>query len=114
MKIPRNKLLAISIVGFFMLSIIAPATLIPNADAHSPARNIPTYAYANASPNPAGIGQTVTIGFWLDIPPLTANAQYGDRWTGFMVTITGPSGTTTHRALHIRRYRRNIYALYTH
>ena len=94
LKTPKNKALALLIAGFFMLSIIAVIP-IPNANAHTPAWNIPTYAYVNASPNPAGIGQTVTLGFWLDIPPLTANAQYGDRWKGFTVTVTGPSGTTT-------------------
>jgi outer membrane protein assembly factor BamB len=112
MKTPTNKVLALLIAGFFMLSIIAVIP-IPKADAHTPAWNIPTYAYANASPNPAGLGQTVTIGFWLDIPPLTANAQYGDRWTGFKVTITGPSGATTSLGPFTSDATGGTYTLYT-
>ena len=40
--------------------------LIPNANAHTPAWNIPTYAYIVAAPNPIGVGQTVHIYMWLD------------------------------------------------
>ena len=67
--------------------------LSPNVNAHTPAWNIPTYAYINVAPSPAGIGQQVTVGFWLDIVPPTANGVWGDRWQGMKVTVTKPDGT---------------------
>jgi outer membrane protein assembly factor BamB len=98
MRIPKNKIAAITIAIFFILSMTASLALIPSAKAlAAPAtpKDIPTFAFVNAGPNPAGVGQTVTIGFWLNQPTPTAEAQYGDRWTGYMLKITTPSGTTT-------------------
>ena len=40
--------------------------LIPNASAHTPAWNIPTYAYIFAAPDPIGVGQTTHVYMWLD------------------------------------------------
>jgi hypothetical protein len=97
MKTLKNKIAAITISIFFILSMTASLTLIPNANAQTLAPgkiDIQTYAYVAANPGPAGVGQTINIGFWLDIPPLDANAQYGDRWQNLMLTITGPSGNT--------------------
>ena len=94
MKIPKNKIATITIAIFFMLSMTASMTLLPKASASS-APQIPTYAFVNVAPDPAGVGQTVNIGFWLDIPPPTANGALGDRWEGFTVVVTSPSGTTT-------------------
>jgi hypothetical protein len=94
MKISHNKIAAMTIVILFILSMIASMTLVPNAKAHSPPLNIPTYAYINASPNPAGLGQTITLGFFINDPPPTAAAQFGDRWQNFKVTVTKPDGTT--------------------
>ena len=48
----------------------------------------------NAGPNPAGIGQTLTLGFWLNAPPMTANGPYGDRFNNMTITVTKPDGTT--------------------
>jgi hypothetical protein len=56
--------------------------------------SIPTYAYVNVAPNPAGLGQTVTVNFFLDKPPSTADGPYGDRWHNLTVTVTKPDGTT--------------------
>jgi hypothetical protein len=68
--------------------------LIPSANAHTPAWNITTYAYVNVAPNPAGVGQTVNIGMWINNPPPDASRTYGDRWQNFKVTVTKPDGTT--------------------
>jgi len=82
--------MAILIVAILTLSMAASITLV---NAHKPAWNIPTYAYVNVSPNPAGLGQQVTIGMWIQIPPPTASGAVGDRWHNFNVTITKPDGT---------------------
>ena len=72
----------------------ASTMLVPNASAHSPAWQVPTYAFINVAPNPAGVGQTVTLNFWLDIPPPTANGVYGDRWGNYSLKVTKPDGNT--------------------
>ena len=69
-------------------------TLLPNVDAHTPSQNIPTYAFINVSPDPAGLGQSVTVGFWLSNVPPTASGQYGDRWGNMTVKVVKPDGTT--------------------
>ncbi|MGA2681342.1 MAG: hypothetical protein ABSF44_06015 [Candidatus Bathyarchaeia archaeon] len=91
----KNKIAAIIICIFFILSMIGSITLIPNANAHSPPWQIPTYAYLEVNPNPAGVGQTVNVGFWLGLPTPTASGVYGDRWTGLSVTVKLPDGTTS-------------------
>ena len=90
-----NKIFAITIAIFFMLSMTASSMLMPNAKALAPGKiAIATFAYINVAPNPAGIGQTVTVGFWLGLPPPTASAQWGDRWQNMKVIVTKPDGTT--------------------
>jgi hypothetical protein len=94
MKFTKNKTMAIMIATILTISMGASMTLIPNANAHKPALNIPTESYINVAPNPIGVGQAATINFWLAQPPPTANQQFGDRWTGITVTVTNPDGTT--------------------
>ena len=89
----KNKTMAIVISILFVFSMTTSMTLLTNVSAQ-PGVSIPTYAFINAAPNPAGVGQTVTIGFWIDIPPPTANGAYGDRWNDLTVLVTKPGGTT--------------------
>ena len=91
----KGKSMAILIAAILTISIGASTSLIPSASAHSPPWNIPTYAYCNVAPNPAGLGQAVNVGFWLNEPPPTASTTYGDRWGNMTVKVTLPDGTTT-------------------
>jgi hypothetical protein len=93
--IHKNKVLAIAITLLFAFSMM----LIPNAHAAAP-YNIPIYAYINASPNPAGVGQQVEVIMWVqtvfgvdggNIAELTNNY----RFSNWVLTITSPSGTNT-------------------
>ncbi|MGA3111301.1 MAG: PQQ-binding-like beta-propeller repeat protein [Candidatus Bathyarchaeia archaeon] len=79
---------------FLMLSIVFPSTILSTANAHTPAWQIPQYAFCNVAPNPAGIGQSVNVGFWIGQAPPTAGTIYGDRWTGMTVKVTKPDKTT--------------------
>ncbi len=90
----KGKTMAILVSLLLTFSMTASMTLLQNASASS-APQIPTYAFVNVAPDPAGAGQTVNIGFWLDIPPPTANGALGDRWEGLKVVVTAPDGTTT-------------------
>ncbi|MFB3888224.1 MAG: PQQ-binding-like beta-propeller repeat protein [Candidatus Bathyarchaeia archaeon] len=88
----RKKLVLIATMilsSTMLVSLVA----LPTATAHTPALNIPTWAYLTVEPNPVGVGQAAYVNFWLDKAPPTANAQYGDRWEGFKVTVTKPDGT---------------------
>jgi outer membrane protein assembly factor BamB len=67
---------------------------IPTILAHVPPRNIVTYSFINVAPNPIGVGQQVNVNFFVNIPPPTASAQYGDRWGNMTVKVTKPDGTT--------------------
>jgi outer membrane protein assembly factor BamB len=87
----NKKLMSILIVAVLTISI-AVATL-PNTFAHTPPINQQTWSFCSASPNPCGLGQTITVGFWLQQPPNTANGINGDRWTGMKVNVIKPDGT---------------------
>ena len=89
----KNKALAILIVAVLTISIGASISLIPIAGAHSPPINQQTLAFISAAPNPDGLGQTITLGFWLQQPPNTADGPYGDRWEGMKINVVKPDGT---------------------
>jgi outer membrane protein assembly factor BamB len=95
MKTKKNKTIAITIALFLTFSMATSMILVPTANAHTPAWNIPTYSYCSVSPNPIGVGQSARVNFWVDMPPPTASSQYGDRWMGMTVKVTLPDGTTT-------------------
>ncbi len=89
----NNKILAIAI-AILLAASTGTSMLISTANAHDPTWSIPTYAYCNVAPDPCGLGQSVTVGFWFQIPPPTASGALGDRWHNFKVTVTKPDGTT--------------------
>ena len=63
-------------------------TPLQNVDAQT-TKTIQTYAYINVAPNPCGVGQTVTVNFWLAVP----NADQ-ELVTNMTVLVTHPDGTT--------------------
>lgn len=81
------SILAIALMASGVFTVILPAS------AHTPAWNIPTYAYVTASPQTVGVGEYTLIVAWLDKYPATAGGAGGDRWHGYQVTITKPDGT---------------------
>jgi hypothetical protein len=93
MKNLKSKTSATAIALLIMASLATSFTIV---NAHSPAWQIPTYAYISVAPNPVGVGQTVTVGFWLNQPPPDAGGPYGDRWDNMKVTVTHPDG-----AIHV-------------
>lgn len=84
-KILFSVLLILSIA----VSIVLPtmAQIYP-----PPGTHIPTYAFINVYPNPAGVGQTVTVNFFLSTPP--ENGAFGGVPTNMSVVVTYPDGTT--------------------
>ena len=89
LKTLKNKIAALTIAIFFMLSLVASAALVSNAHAAGTV-NIPTLAYINVAPNPCGIGQQVTVDFWLAVPLFDS-----ERAVNMTVVETNPSGVST-------------------
>jgi hypothetical protein len=88
-----KSLLSISIVLLLVLAAFMTATTTKAQTVTS----IPTYSFIIAEPNPIGVGQTGYVDFWLADPTPTAAGPQGDRFSGLMVTITHPDGTTETR-----------------
>ena len=101
----KGKTLAILIAAILTISMGASMMLIPNASAHTPPWNIPTYAYIFAAPDPIGVGQTTHVYMWLDEvfgAAGTATVGYSYallsnnyRFHDYKLTITAPDGTNT-------------------
>ncbi len=95
MKTLKNKIAAITIVIFFMLSMTASVSLIPSTSAHSPAWLIPTFPHIYVATDPIGVGQTATIYIWLT-PTYADELITNDyRFHNYQLTITAPSGAVT-------------------
>ncbi|MGE5532866.1 MAG: PQQ-binding-like beta-propeller repeat protein [Bacillota bacterium] len=90
----KSRTMAILIVAILTVSISTPLILVPSAIAHTPAWQILTSSFIHVAPDPAGLGQTVTVGFWVNQPPPTASGPYGDRFGNITVKMTLPDGTT--------------------
>ncbi len=112
-KLPKNraKVSAISLLLLLFCSTIIAA--IPMVAAHTPAWNVPTYAYIVASPDPVGVGGTAFVVMWLNWPPPSAAGSGGDRWTGYMVTIARPDGTTETKGPFTSEATSAAFFLYT-
>ena len=92
MNILKNKIAAITVTAFFVLSIMASTIPVPDTSAHTPSWTIPTTAYCTVVPGTIGIGQTATIVVWLDRFSPTAGGLGGQRFDGFLITIIPPNG----------------------
>jgi hypothetical protein len=108
----KNKTMAIFIALILTTSMSAVLILQPSS-AHTPAWNVNTYAYCNVAPDPCGLGQTVTVGFWIQIPPPTASGALGDRWHNYKLTVTHPDGTNETLGPFTSDDTGGTYTLYT-
>jgi hypothetical protein len=94
MKTSKNKIVTILIAAFLMISMMASLVLVPVkgqfAEITPPAGStVQSYAFLNIAPNPAGVGQTVTLDMFLASPLLTSEGA-----TNMTIVETTPSGTT--------------------
>ena len=94
MKPLLSKTTATLIAIVLIVSMTSSMLLIPTATAHTPAWQIPTYAFVNVSPNPAGVGQKTIVVVWLDKIPDGAIVTNNIRFHNYKCLITAPDGTT--------------------
>jgi hypothetical protein len=83
-----GKTLAILISLLMIASIGASTTLLQ--DAHAQLINYPSESFINVAPNPIGVGQSVTVDFFLAVP-----LEDSERAVNMTVYVTSPAGTTT-------------------
>lgn len=96
MQIAKNKTTAIAIAIFLIISMGASMALIPNANAHTPAYQIKTYALVEAMPHTTGVGQMVVVYAFLgNAPPPGSTALNTYRFHNYTVIFVAPSGNTT-------------------
>jgi hypothetical protein len=86
----KNKSALTVVTAAILLSAFATG-ILPIANA----TDIQLYVFVVASPNPIGVNQNVLIAMWADLlPPINSSSGAGTGWTGWMLTITHPDGTT--------------------
>ena len=96
MKSVNKKTKASLIAIILMLTITTTSIFValPSANANNPPFKVPTYSYVTVAPNPVGIGQTVTVAWWLDKLPPGAAGNAGERYIGQTLEIMAPDGTS--------------------
>jgi hypothetical protein len=90
----KHRTVAILVAAILTISMGTSIAILPNANAHTPPWQILTSSFIHVAPNPAGLGQQVTVGFWVNEPPPTASGPYGDRFGNMTVKVTHPDGTS--------------------
>ncbi|HMK94668.1 MAG TPA: hypothetical protein VK536_04625 [Candidatus Limnocylindrales bacterium] len=88
MKTLKSKAMAILIAALLTFSMTASMALTPRVNAQT--FSFPTQSFINVAPNPAGVGQTVTVDFWLAVP--LEDVQDA---TNMTIVVTNPAGTST-------------------
>jgi hypothetical protein len=92
MNFTSNKTKATTIALFLVLTFAVTLVALPVAKAHDPAWTVPTWTYVVVTNSVIGVNQELTIVYWLNAYPPTAEGAYGDRWT-FTVEVTKPDGS---------------------
>src|SRR5665647_1870853 len=90
-----GKQLLSSVALILLLTLSAFMATIPAATAHTPAWQIPTFAFVQAVPNPIGVGQQAFVFMWVDKIPDGAQIGNTIRFHNYQLTITAPDGTVT-------------------
>jgi hypothetical protein len=90
----KNKAVVTLIAIILVLSMsITTLAYLPSANALTHTES-DTFAFITVSPDPVGIGQTMTVMYWLvEMNPLSA-ANQDAVWHNFTITITKPDGTS--------------------
>ena len=91
----KSKFFVLAIAAILLVSMGTAILELPLANAHTPAWQVPTFAYVQAVPNPIGVGQTATVYMWLSNTYADALKTNDYRFHNFKLSITAPDGTVT-------------------
>ena len=80
---------------FLILALALPLTALSTASAHTPAWNMPSWAYVSAAPSPVGVGQEAYVFCWVDLPVQGAQVTNDIRRHDYKLVITDPDGVNT-------------------
>ena len=86
--------MTILIALILMITITVPLIALPAANAQS-TREMASYAYLIAIPNPVGVGQNTFISMWVDAAMPDSLYANDIRRHGYKLTITAPDETKT-------------------
>lgn len=90
----KQALSAIAVILLLAVSITGIMAAVPSSKAQTSASSLPTHAFLALSPDPAGMGQQVTLEMWLvEFNPI-ASGLVGSRWENFTIAVTKPDGTS--------------------
>jgi len=89
----KTKKLGIATALLIIFTMSISLILLPTANAATPPRQIPTYAYLSAAPSPIGVGQRLFVVMWLDAVLPGAAVENQIRFHDFKLTITKPDKT---------------------
>ena len=94
MEIAKNKSAAIAIAILLSLSMLVSLLPFAFAQVSQPGNVQYIYAFVNVGPNPVGVGQDVTVNFFMAAPLRTAGiGGGGDAVKNWTVVETRPDGT---------------------
>jgi hypothetical protein len=107
----KSKISAIALILTLTLPVMM--FVLPLANAHTPAWEIPTYAYISAQPNPVGVNEQVIIVAWVNWPLPGADRGNDIRFTDYELTITDPQGASEQVPMSTTDPTSTSYVLYT-
>jgi len=90
----KFKKIKIGLITTILLLVLAIPMFALPAQSHTPAWEIPTFAYIHVSPNPIGVGQTVNVLMFLDKLFDGAALVNNYRFHNYNLTIIKPDNTT--------------------
>jgi len=88
MNLMRNKIAAI-VLSMLMVTVIGGSIAMVHGQTAG-SIDVPTISFCNVAPNPCGVGQTVTVDFWLAVPLFAEQDP-----VNMTVYVTPPGGTQT-------------------
>jgi hypothetical protein len=92
-KQSKNKMISVAIAVLLLLSITSAFNPLANAQTSGIVRTFNTQSFMRISPNPAGIGQSVTIYVFCSFEPSQINNRPYFGWN-YTVTVTDPTGVS--------------------
>ncbi len=106
MKLLKNKLAAL-VLSVLMITVIG-GTITMTHGQTAGSILVPTIAFCNVAPNPCGVGQTVTVNFWLAVPLFAEQDP-----VNMTVYVTPPGGTQTSLGTFVGDTTGGTYTTYT-